>query len=71
MSGSGRGGAQKKSGAAKQRGDNVKLEATEGEQPRGAGMCCADVRRHEIQQKPARIHAVRDFNDRYFYNDRK
>lgn len=40
---SGSGEAQKKVGAANEQGDNVKLEATEGEQQRGAEMCCERV----------------------------
>lgn len=40
----------------------MKLEATEGEQQRGAEMCCADVRHHETQQKPE----SKDFRERFF-----
>lgn len=62
------GEAQKKAGAANEQGDNAKLEATEGEQQRGAEMCCerlltSHTKDHEMQRNQSR----NDLRKRFFF----
>ena len=66
-SGSWRGGAQKKAGAAKLWGDNVKLEATEGEQQRGAEMrYTMRYNKNVKEQKNSKDTCSKDFRGTFF-----